>query len=198
MKLKSSLVTLCTFLSLSASAYSQFSEWNTTIGGGANITTFDSANTESGVGYFFGLTQRFFFSDHVGLFSGAELIQRKLSFQSSTLSGASSSGSANYIDVPAGLSFQYGAWGSGLGHADVGVSYGIPLGDYSINGATFDARSFLSLLLSFSTAFPVSEDFYLGFKLAYKYALADSVDDTTGGGSKSRDFNFGIISHFTY
>lgn len=196
MKLKSYLT-----LGLALYSFNSFSlmrTWTTSLGAGADISTFDSANTQSGVGYYAELRQKYYFSDHVGLFSGFQFVQRKLSFQEGVLTAAESSGAAKYMEVPLGISFQYGAWGSGLGSADIGMTYAIPLSDYSISSTTYDSKSHMNLFLSFTTSFPVDDDFYLGFNLGYKYALGNSVEDPVGTGSKGRDFNFGLVANFTY
>jgi hypothetical protein len=166
--------------------------WNTSLSLGFNLSTFESDQTRTGVAFGAGILQKYYFHEHIGFFFGAEVMQRELKFD------ADLKDKVLWLDIPAGITFQYMSWGSGLGQLDLGGYYTLPWQRYEIGASRFDTNNAFGLYLNSSLAFPLDENFYFGFYLNYKYGFQELIEDPNGTKNAANDFGIGLNAKFLY
>ncbi|MGE0614919.1 MAG: hypothetical protein AB7P04_04710 [Bacteriovoracia bacterium] len=120
-----------------------------------------------------GATYSYYFTQNVGILTGAQFTRRALS-----VNGLSSG--AGYLDIPLAFTFSPGKsmfGGASRSHTHIGAYYALPLSDFSgdltINFGS-QSKSFFGIYVGSDTFFPVSPHFALGFGLWVKFGLGSA------------------------
>lgn len=158
---------------------------------GLNITRISGVE-DVGFGVTAGIDGVWFFSRAVGLFVGADYSQLKGEENNETVS-------ADYLDIPFGISFGDPSGSYHTRVINLGLYYGLPLSDLKVGSTKFDSESILGLNFESHHNFAISENFSLGFYIQIKYGFKDIVNDTAntfGTSSKPLTTSLGLSARF--
>lgn len=158
-----------------------------------NVTRVNNSN--SAFSFQTGLIGVYKFSEFVGFHVGAQYNRIAGSVDVNGLATSNSIDfSVNYIDIPVGLTFNYGSRYSNQNFINLGPFFGIPMSKvkFDKNAGEADAQSTWGISLSSHSLWPVGENFGLGIHAFFKYGLKDIINPDENGDEDTKYYTAGI------
>ena len=152
----------------------------------------DGSGIEGIAGFTGGITGSYHFSPYIGVFAGLNYTERGYSVDGSGIEGRVT---ADYIDIPVGITFNYSGIAAVKSYTNIGALVAIPMGDFEgQDDVTGKAKSSVGfgLHLDSYAAFPVAENIHVGPKVWMDWVFTNINGEDSPNDEDVNDVDFGI------